>query len=268
MLHQGYILFDGSRNVCRLYALPSAQASRRDAVLDSKFFTKAEVDSLLSETLDEIEFDSYIVTVEYAPEELSTGLSCGPPRVKRFKPPSQSVLPGAFTSAGLPPAPVVSCDRQCNVGSAGHSGTTAAYQISHAELDDIWSLGDDNSTSLPTAHTPITKVHGDTHYKYETNQLSYKSNEDATSVFSDSFKVCGPLCSNYKDTISPSKNSQSWDSCDDSDIPLANLCDGILQCEATDENNTNSRSRAKIPIAQKYSSLDGDNRTQFMDDEW
>lgn len=250
--------------MCRLYAAPSAQSSRRDAVLDSKFFSKSETASLLTETLDEVEFDNYIVNVEYASKVHDNGVTSGPPRVKRFKPPSQGVPSGNVASPCPPPAPVLSCHRPRIESEHGHSDTTAVYQVAHAELDDIWSLGGKDDAAL-SASARIVKEPHNLFPEREVKLPNYKGTEYPISVFSE---VRGSVYGSCTEISSPGKRSQSWGSCNDSDTPLVNFCDDIVQDVLTDGVHTNSVSQARSPDHREGESHSCNNRTVVLDDDW
>lgn len=118
--------------MCLLFPQHEIHVSRSDKALDSKYITATVSASLQNRTLEEIEFENYIATIEYDDQYINCQSEAPElPRVKRFKPPSSVI-----------PRPAADKSSVCEVKSDSVKlrpvPSNGLYLINTDELDTIW----------------------------------------------------------------------------------------------------------------------------------
>jgi hypothetical protein len=174
----GVLKFFPERKICYLYS-----SSNTNDSLDSRILKKDELDKFVSLDLLELEFEKYIIQIEYSntnPENYTS------------KPVTTSSLPklGKFN---IPKQKVVRCGENkidndsLNIVNPNENQISKkrSYHVDNLELDEIWGLDEANNKIL-NDNQNIT-----TNYFTDENVINKISKEDNLLMDSKSINIWG-----------------------------------------------------------------------------
>lgn len=213
------------RGLCELYPKRDSgpRVSRTGTALDSKYLSRAEIENLCMCTLEEIDFEGYIVTVDHSTdnEQCDKLQFRGPsatnlPKVKKFKPPSQ-IMPEEMTSR------IVECQSSLKPPLQGHF--PGAYRVNDDELDALWG------TRAPVITHTETKLRSIASIADSSPRIGEKMFDN---IFLSHFNPASLSTSNTTDTLTAEVKSCLCDAAPLNNVPLAK-CDGSDEDAFSDE---------------------------------
>lgn len=293
-IFQGQLSVCEKSGICELTPAVSASLARRGGTLASKHLSRAECMSLRSQTLLEIEFEEYVVTVEYPNNQVNGFPSSEAkqqrpaiPRVKKFKPPSQihdAVPPPRWPECTSDP-PASSFIASNNTAPSSNYSTAlgqrisnAAYYVNNEELDDIW-----NSASIQAANPTQSfdtvedknQVYSSTIYDLKEQSVAprEKPNNLFQNVFGSSAVTKGtgkqgsdmwPVENHHEQQLSIDTDTSDFirTSHYDEDIHDSDSCDDIPLSDIP----LHVEHHATIPIVQKFDCEIP--RNSSLEEEW
>lgn len=130
--YDGQVIINSLHSKCVLYSRDASEKGHK--ALDTKFLSKDQIQQIVTQSADELEFDNYLVRIEFSNDAYEAPALVKETQISKFTVPS-NISKFTVPSMLSRPMPKNQCVSDASLPMRD------VYTVTDKELDEIWAVG-------------------------------------------------------------------------------------------------------------------------------